>query len=176
MTRRRHASLVVLLSIAAPAALAALAALATGCADNPVGRKCDLGTATPGVNDVVVASPSLDCVSRTCLKVPQGRDLPPGSDPLPGNTGLCTAECTSDDECNRVPESPCVTGFTCGIPDGVTVGDFCCRKLCICKDYIVIPDSGHLGVPQGCDAKNAENTCCNLAGRRGNPLYASCKN
>jgi hypothetical protein len=96
MTRRRHASLVVLLSIAAPAVFAALA---TGCADNPVGRKCDLGTATPGVNDVVVASPSLDCVSRTCLKV-----------------------------------------------------------------------------PQGCDAKNAENTCCNLAGRRGNPLYASCKN
>jgi hypothetical protein len=153
-----------------------IAALAIGCTDNPVGRKCDLGAATPQVNDVVVASPSLDCVSRTCLKVPQSRDLPPGSDPLAANTGLCTAECTSDDECDRVPESPCITGFTCGIPDGVTVGDFCCRKFCICKDYIVIPDSGHLGVPKGCDPKNAENTCCNISGRRGNPAYPGCTN
>ena len=56
-----------------------------------------------------------------------------------GNNGLCTAECESDDDCDRVPESPCKTGFTCGV--AVTVGPFCCKKFCICKDYIVIPDS-----------------------------------
>jgi hypothetical protein len=47
--------------------LAALAALAPGYTDSPVGRKCDLGEQTPQANEVVVASQSLDCVSRTCL-------------------------------------------------------------------------------------------------------------
>jgi len=84
----------------------------------------------------VVTSPSLDCVSRTCLRYPLSRDLPPGGK-YNEKVGLCTAECTSADECERVPESPCTTGFTCGI--AVTVGPFCCRKFCICKDYAVVP-------------------------------------
>ena len=103
--------------------------------DNPVGRICDLGTALPAPSEVVVASPSLDCVSRTCLRVPLGRELPMGSMYPEGNNGLCTAECESSDDCDRVPESPCKTGFTCGV--AVTVGPFCCKKFCICKDYIV---------------------------------------
>jgi len=172
MNRRRHASLVVLLSIAA---LATGTTGATGCSENPVGRICDLGASAPGADQVVVASPSLDCVSRTCLRVPLGRELPPGSAFPSGTNGLCTAECSADDDCDRVPESPCITGFTCGIPDGIAVSDFCCRKFCICKDYIVVPESGHLGVPLACDPKNKENTCCNLAGRRGSADYPSCK-
>jgi hypothetical protein len=172
MTRRRHASLVVLLSIAT----ATGAALATGCADNPVGRICDLGASTPGAGDVVVASPSLDCVSRTCLRVPLGRELPPGSSFPSGTSGLCTAECVADSDCDRVPESPCITGFTCGIPEGISVSDFCCRKFCICKDYIVVPESGHLATPMACDPKNVNNTCCNLEGRRGNAAYPNCTN
>lgn len=164
MIGRRHAVLVVLISIAA---------LGAGCADNPVGRICDLGAATPQVSEVVVASPSLDCVSRTCLRVPQSRPLPPGSVPPTGNSGLCTAECSSDGDCDRVPESPCVTGFTCGI--AVTVGPFCCRKLCICKDYIVVPDSGELAPPEACKAENQQNACCNLPGRQDNAAYPLCK-
>ena len=39
-----------------------------GCEDNLVGRICDLGE-TPAPGQVVIASPSLDCVSRTCLRV-----------------------------------------------------------------------------------------------------------
>jgi hypothetical protein len=164
MIGRRHAVLVVLMSIAA---------LGTGCTDNPVGRICDLGAATPQVSEVVVASPSLDCVSRTCLRVPPSRALPPGSVLPSGNSGLCTAECSSDGDCDRVPESPCVTGFTCGI--AVTVGPFCCRKLCICKDYIVVPESGELAIPKACDAANNENACCNLTGRQDNAAYPLCK-
>ena len=163
--------LVVLLSIAGFAGLVT----STGCQDNPVGRLCDLGTATPGASDVVVASPSLDCVSRTCLRVPLGRELPAGSAYPSANSGLCTNECSSDDECDRVPESPCVTGFTCGVPPpGLTAGPFCCKKFCICKDYIVVPDSGVLGTPPACDPTNAENACCNLAGRVNNPKYPLC--
>src|ERR1700704_1682668 len=74
MIRRRHVVLGVrslsLVALALIAGAAGLAAVLGGCTDNPVGRKCDLGEQTPGVNDVVVASQSLDCVSRTCLRYP----------------------------------------------------------------------------------------------------------
>jgi hypothetical protein len=164
MTRRCHVALVVLWSIAS---------LGVGCADNPVGRLCDLGTAVPQVSEVVVASPSLDCVSRSCLRVPLSRELPPGSLFPGGTSGLCTAECSADEDCDRVPESPCITGFTCGI--AVTVGPFCCQKFCICKDYIVIPESGQLAVPMACDASESTNACCNLDGRIDNPAYPLCR-
>ncbi|MBL0214690.1 MAG: hypothetical protein IPQ07_12480 [Myxococcales bacterium] len=147
--------------------------LAGGCTDNPVGRICDLGSQMPAATEVVVASPSLDCVSRTCLRVPLSRELPPGSSFPTGNNGLCTAECSSDDDCDRVPESPCTTGFTCGV--AVTVGPFCCRKFCICKDYVVVPESGKLSTPKACDSGNADNACCNLSGRNGNSQYPLCK-
>ena len=74
--------------------LAGLACLGA-CTAEPVGRICDLGTALPAPSEVVVASPSLDCVSRTCLRVPLGRELPMGSMFPEGNNGLCTAECDS---------------------------------------------------------------------------------
>ena len=163
MNRRSH---VVLLGTLLCAVLAA-------CTGEPVGRICDLGSEAPAATEVVVASPSLDCVSRTCLRVPLSRELPPGSAFPAGNNGLCTAECSSDDDCDRVPESPCITGFTCGV--AVTVGPFCCRKFCICKDYVVVPESGKLSTPKACDSANNDNTCCNLSGRNGNSQYPLCK-
>jgi hypothetical protein len=153
--------------------IAAFGASGTGCSENPVGRICDLGTATPLPGDVVVASPSLDCVSRTCLRVPESRELPPGSKFPEGNNGLCTAECTADSDCDRVPESPCITGFTCGI--AVTAGPFCCRKFCICKDYIVVPENGQVPAPAACDPTNMQNACCNLPNRVNNAAYPLCK-
>jgi hypothetical protein len=168
MIRRRHAVLVVLMS-------AAFGVGAMGCEDNPVGRICDLGAAQPQTDEAVVASPSLDCVSRTCLRVPLGKELPPGSSFPAGTNGLCTATCNSDSDCDRVPESPCLTGFTCGVPPGITVGPFCCQKFCICKDYIVVPASGELVPPVACDATKEENSCCNLEGRINNDKYPNCK-
>jgi len=164
MIRRRH---VVLLGVILASALV------SACEDNPVGRICDLGSQMPAATEVVVASPSLDCVSRTCLRVPLGRELPAGSSFPAGNNGLCTAECSSDDDCDRVPESPCVTGFTCGV--AVTVGPFCCRKFCICKDYVVVPESGKLNTPKACEPSNPDNGCCNLSGRTGDAKYPLCK-
>jgi hypothetical protein len=163
MIRRRHVVLVGLLSIATAG---------IGCTDNPVGRRCDLGGVTPGIDDVVIASASLDCVSRTCLHVPLTGQVPPGGtfDPT---IGLCTAECSADSDCDRVPESPCVTGFTCGV--AVDVGPFCCRNFCICKDYIVVPDSGQLPTRKACDPDDAANDCCNLPGRIGNAAYPRCQ-
>jgi len=152
----------------------AIGLFAAACGGEPVGRICDLGTAVPQAGEVVVASPSLDCVSRTCLRVPLGKELPPKSEYPGGTNGLCTAECGSNSDCERVPESPCVTGFTCGV--AVTVGPFCCRKFCICKDYVVLPDDGDLPTPKACEAANADNACCNLDGRTDNPTkYPLCQ-
>src|SRR6185503_8218556 len=67
MIRRSH--LVLLVSLAFVAA----------CTSNPVGRVCDLGSGTTELSEVVIASPSLDCVSRTCLAVPLQTSLPDGS-------------------------------------------------------------------------------------------------
>jgi hypothetical protein len=148
------------------------AALAA-CGGEPVGRICDLGFA-PGESENVVASPSLDCVSRTCLKVAlevPTSDLPPGSRYPTGNLGLCTDRCEQDSDCERVPESPCVSGFTCDI--AVEVGPFCCQKFCVCKDYIIIPTGGRQP-PAACDSTNASNQCCNLDGRKGNSQYPAC--
>lgn len=150
--------------------LGLIAAAVVGC-DNPVGRICDLGL-DPGLNQAVVGSPSLDCPSRTCLKIPveQGKELPENFRPLSATKGMCTSTCESDDDCDKVPESPCATGFTCGV--ALTVGPFCCQKFCICKDYVVLPDSGKLPEPTACDANNANNSCCNLPNRPGN--YPNC--
>jgi hypothetical protein len=134
------------------------------CGGEEVGRICDLGVEAPGANQAVVASPSLDCLTRTCLKIPKTNpSLPAGSRYPEGNKGLCTAECEASDDCERVPESPCQTGFTCGV--AVTVGPFCCKRFCICKDYIVLPMDGMLDDPLACDPDNMNNTCQNLPGR-----------
>ena len=139
----------------------------------PVGRICDLGTDTPSPSDIVVASPSLDCVSRTCLRVPAQKELPPGSVSLVGNNGLCTAECQTDDDCAGVADSPCTTGFTCAV--ATPVGPFCCQKVCMCRDYVKVPESGEIATPEQCDASQDANACCNLPGRRDDPAkYPLC--
>lgn len=145
---------------AIPVLLVSIALVFAGaCGGEPVGRICDLGTEAPA-GQSIVASPSLDCTSRTCLKVPKDNSSPPEGSRYPeGNKGLCTAECGSDSDCERVPESPCVSGFTCGII--VTVGPFCCRKFCVCKDYIVLPDSGEIPTPEACKP-NPDNECPNI--------------
>src|SRR5687768_3566388 len=139
-------------------ALVVTATLVGGCEENPVGRICFIGADAGNDNQAIIASPALECPSRTCLHQPLQGQLPMGSQ----YADLCTAECASDDECDKVPESPCVNGFTCAIP--VVVGPFCCRKMCICKDYLLIPDGG-LPAPAACDPSKEENTCCNLEGR-----------
>lgn len=130
------------------------------CTENPVGRKCFIGADAGSSTEAIVASPALECPSRTCLHYPQeqGATPPEGAE----YADMCTAECETDDDCDKVAESPCVSGFTCAIP--VVVGPFCCRKMCICKDFLIVPEGG-MPTPEACVADNPENTCCNLEGR-----------
>jgi len=100
-------------------ALAALF-LITACADDPtVGQRCRIGGDAGNPEEVIVASPSLDCVSRTCLHAPGGQDL-------------CTAACSSDADCEGAAGSPCRSGFACAVP--VVVGPFACQSMCVCRD------------------------------------------
>lgn len=131
------------------------AVFAAGCSENPVGRKCFIGNDAGNGSQSIIASPALECQSRTCLHTPLDRELPPDSE----YADLCTAECSSSDDCDKVPESPCQTGFACAIP--VVTGPFCCRKMCVCKDYLLIPDGG-IPLPAACDPNNPANTCINL--------------
>lgn len=141
-------------------------ALATmACSENPVGRKCyigsygdgDAGVESGNASQSVVASPALDCESRQCLRFPidTGKISPEGSE----YADLCTAECSGNDDCDKVPESPCISGFECAV--AVQTGPFCCRKMCICRDYLLIPDGG-IPTPAACDPNNPANTCINL--------------
>ncbi len=112
-------------------ALAALL-LAVACSDDAtVGQRCRIGGDAGNPKEVIVASPSLDCVSRTCLHMPGGDDL-------------CTAACSSDADCEGASGSPCRSGFTCAVP--VVVGPFACQTMCVCRDDLDGPPS----VPEAC--------------------------
>src|SRR5512140_2764409 len=105
-------------------------AAVAGCAPEPVGRRCDLGTAVPA-DQVTLASSSLDCVSRLCLVTPSP-DQQTG-DPA-RQIGRCTHACATDDDCPRDPTSTCEVGFACA--PAVAVGAFACDSLCVCRDAL----------------------------------------
>lgn len=143
----------------------AIMASYAACDGEPVGRPCFIGSTAGTGTENVLASPALECQSRTCLHL-KGQQ----SD----EQDLCTAQCGSDDDCEKVGESSCVGGFVCAV--AVEVGPFCCKKFCQCVDYLVIPDDG-LPAPASCDDANPINECCNLPGRRDSAnmaLYPQC--
>ena len=130
---------------------------AAGCSENPVGRRCFIGVDAGNDSQAIITSKALECQSRICLHYPQDEGVTPpeGSE----YADMCTGECAADDECDKVPESPCVSGFTCAVP--VVVGPFCCRKMCICRDFLVVPEGG-LPLPEACNPDLPENTCVNI--------------
>ena len=142
----------------------AVAMSAAACSENPVGRKCFIGVDAGNDNQAIVASPALECDSRICLHYPKQNGATPPEGAI--YSDQCTAECDSDSDCDKVPESPCVSGFTCAVP--VVVGPFCCRKMCICKDFLIVPEGG-LPEQKACNSDDPANTCCNLSGRGDSP-------
>ena len=52
---------------------------AIGCGDNPVGRICFIGVDAGNDTQAIIASPALECPSRTCLHQPLQGQLPEGS-------------------------------------------------------------------------------------------------
>jgi len=130
----RFAPLVFLLAFAGNA----------GCENKHIGRPCELNVkddggdrgagATSTINDQ-----ALECPTRICI-------LPPGEKTT--DTGpYCTSDCSSDDDCadgetrgSSGTDKRCKTGYACAV--ATTVGDFCCRRMCICHDFVETPVGG----------------------------------
>ena len=106
------------------------------------GNPCDVGvTIVDQSTGACVIRVAPECASHTCL-------LPaPYTDP--GATGpLCTSSCSTNADCaggivgdrSDPNDHRCKGGFVCMVP--TTVGDFCCQKMCVCRDYAVEPVGG----------------------------------
>lgn len=113
-----------------------------------LGAPCDVAaTYTPW--QAVYNAQSPECSSGVCLK-PLVRNGLENVDTVP----FCTRYCQSDDDCSggqaRDPANPsdkaCLTGYTCGV--SFVVGPLCCKKICICRDFLGGPGAT---VPLACD-------------------------
>lgn len=129
-----------------------------------IGNACEL-RADAGVYKTVVNPQAPECESQICVK--------PAVDPQVAATvdtgATCSAECTTAADCanaelrsGKAGDLRCRSGFACGV--ATETGIVCCKTLCLCKDFLVIP-AGGLQIPAGCDANNPVNRCKNLPGR-----------
>jgi hypothetical protein len=153
----RPRSFVRFAQVAAVAVLASV--VLTGCPDNKIGRKCDLDTDDAGTTGTTSAatinSQAVECPSRICLQPAKESG---------GATagGLCTASCSSDDDCSdgQTSTSPdqCHTGFACLV--ATTVGDFCCQRLCVCRDFVDTSLPNWQKTPPVCEP--GHSTCKNV--------------
>jgi hypothetical protein len=101
---------------------------------------------------------AMECPSNLCLKPV----VQPGASGTVDTTATCSAECTQDSDCegelrdfSNALDKRCSRGFVCTIP--FAVGSLCCRKLCVCKDFL-----GPSGAttPSACDPTLASTTSC----------------
>jgi hypothetical protein len=128
------------------------------CEDKHIGRVCELDVdGGPASGTTATVDIGLECPTRICL--------------LPANmtgtdtTSLCTADCSSDDDCSdgqirdksNTSDKGCIKGFSCQVAQ--TVGDFCCRKLCVCKDFLIIPTGG-IPAPSVCQSTAVNKANC----------------
>jgi hypothetical protein len=149
-------------ALAAVTVLALAGLVSSGCEDKHIGRKCDLdvsdaGTAT-GNTSATINAQAVECPSRICLL--------PAEDKTTNTGSLCTADCSSDDDCSdsegtsNPADVHCKTGFACLVP--TTVGDFCCRHLCVCKDFVDTSAADYHTEPKVCIAGNGASSCQNV--------------
>src|SRR5450432_109992 len=141
-------------------AIALLGLVTSGCEDKHSGRVCSLDTADAGTSatgtSATLNGQAVECPSRICLA--------PAAD-MTTNTGpLCTATCSSDDDCSDgepttdQASKQCKKGFTCMV--ATTVGAFCCEHMCVCRDFIDTTRVGYNGTPVVC--LPGQSTCHNV--------------
>jgi hypothetical protein len=150
------------LPLAAPFAfaIALLGLVSSGCEDKHIGRVCDLDTADAGTTSTstssVIQGQAVECPTRICL-------LPAAN--VGTNTGpLCTATCSSDDDCSDGETTSdhtskqCKTGFACLV--ATTVGNFCCERMCVCKDFIDTTRPDYNKTPTVCQSGATPPSMC----------------
>jgi hypothetical protein len=102
-----------------------------------LGATCQVG-ADYTSNLAVYNSTTSECASDLCLK-------PMGEGGMSVDTSpYCSATCSTDSDCKGVKRDPknpndktCQTGYSCGQP--FVTGPLCCKKLCICNDFLAFP-------------------------------------
>jgi hypothetical protein len=146
-------------------ALSALAlGLGGGCEDKHIGRPCNTNVADAGISGgrvAILTSPSLECPSRICLQAAPAGNGETG-DEQTAEGAMCTAGCSTDDDCSDSdPGTLCKKDFICTWP--TTTGSFCCQKMCVCHDFVVVPQNG-IPEPQTCMSVSAggPGTCQNV--------------
>jgi hypothetical protein len=139
----------------------AFVVMGLGCKrDQVVGRSCDLAVdADSSQTTINMSAP--ECPTGLCLKPADNgyhADLPSGA--------TCTAECSSDSDCSGESRSSgdpsdtrCVGGFVCAVP--FVVGPLCCKRLCVCRDFLV---PGDVSTPVACQSPDALASCQSAAG------------
>jgi hypothetical protein len=133
------------------------------CTDNKIGRPCEL-TVTDDAgagsgSNATINDQALECPTRICLMPAAVKTV------TPPTTSLCTADCESDDDCedaesrdkSDTTDRRCTSGFSCAV--ATLAGDFCCRRMCICRDFIDVPPGG-FQTPAVC--KPGNSTCINV--------------
>jgi hypothetical protein len=150
----------LLQAILGGAVLTALAFASTGCEDKAIGRPCDVSS-DAGAMQAVFNGQALECPTRLCVKPSRDQAIARPVDTAP----YCSAECSKDSDCDgerRDKTNPrdkrCETGFVCGV--AFEVGPLCCKKVCLCKDFVNVPQGG-LQVPASCKP-GSPSTCQNL--------------
>jgi hypothetical protein len=145
------------------AGVVALGLGSTGCEEQHIGRPCvtnvpaDAGVS--GGNVAIITSPSLQCPSRICIQPPPLGIVANAE----AEGAMCTATCNTDDDCTDTdPGTKCTKGFVCAWP--TTSGPFCCQKMCVCHDFVVVPKDG-FQTPATCMGPNS-----------GGPSPATCQN
>jgi hypothetical protein len=131
-------------------AIAILGLVSSGCEDKHIGRVCDLDTADAGApttgTSSTIQGQAIECPTRICLL--------PAADKTTNTGPLCTAGCTTDDDCSDGETTSdqssrqCKSGFVCMV--ATTVGNFCCERMCVCKDFIDTTRQGFNATPTVC--------------------------
>ncbi len=145
-------------------AVGALVLGLVGCEDKHIGRPCITNAADAGASGgqvAVISSPNLQCPERICLQ-----PAPEGAVPNAAAEGaFCTATCSTDDDCSDSdPGTKCTSGFVCTV--ATTAGPFCCQKMCVCHDFVIVPPGG-FPTPSTCKSPGSEGapnppTCQNV--------------
>jgi hypothetical protein len=134
--------------------------LSSGCENKSIGRLCELTAAPTNQQSGLWNVTALECPTRTCI-------IPPQSVATVDTKAFCTAECSDDSDCDdaehRNSKDPndkrCAQGFACTVP--FETGSLCCKKLCVCRDFLPTGYKSMSNLPATCTKANAPE-CTNL--------------
>ena len=141
-------------------AIAVLSVAAAGCPKVQIGAPCDLGAGDGGVAE---AGPSTATINPGTSECPGRICVQPAADKVTTTGPLCSADCSSDDDCDNAQttrsdtDPRCKSGFSCVVV--TTVGPLCCKKLCACRDFFTVP-AGGFPTPPACIP--GMSTCANV--------------